>query len=52
MVSALMALKLKGRAIRGVREGSLIIQRGKPDLLLTWEAAVKFADQVDEAEHG
>lgn len=53
MARALMALKMRrGTNIRSATDGTLIRQPGKPDLLLTWDAAVEFANQMDEAEHG
>lgn len=51
MARAIMALKLKRGSMVGNSYGTLIRQPGKPDLLLTWEAAVDFANQMDEAEH-
>lgn len=52
MARALMALKLKRGGMSGHPDGTLIRQSGKPDLLLSWDAAVEFANQMDEAEHG
>lgn len=51
MARAIAALKLKpGGRLIGTHEGTRIVQRGKPDLLLTWEAAREFSNMVDEAE--
>jgi hypothetical protein len=53
MFRAIGALKLKrGAILSGQSEGTVIRQQGKPDLLLTWEAAREFSNMVDEAEHG
>lgn len=53
MARALMALRLKRGSLGGSnRDGTIIRQYGKPDLLLTWDAATRFCQEVDEAEHG
>lgn len=53
MFHALAALKLtRGTRIVGRRDGTEITQPGKPRLLLTWEAAREFCNEMDEAEHG
>lgn len=50
MATALGALKVRGARLRGSPDGTEIHQTGKPMLLLTWEAARVFAQQVQEAE--
>lgn len=51
MFRALGALNLKrGATLSGSPEGTVIRQQGKPDLLLTWEAAREYSNAVDEAE--
>lgn len=52
MFRALAALNVKKARISGSPEGTIIRQQGKPDLLLTWEAARAFSNEMDEAEHG
>lgn len=50
IASAVSALRLKGAMIRGTRDGVEIHQRGKPVLLLTADAARRFAHERAEAE--
>ena len=50
MFNALAALKLKRARIVGTREGVEIEQVGKPNLLLTYEAAQAFSNEIAEAE--
>lgn len=50
VATAINALKLKGARIVGCAEGAEIHQRGKPVLLLTYEAARAYANEVAEAE--
>lgn len=50
VASAISALKLKGARIVGTSDGAEIHQRGKPVLLLTYEAARTFANERAEAE--
>lgn len=53
LANALAALKFKrGANFVGTREGTVIRQPGKPDLLLTPDAARRFADERAEAEAG
>lgn len=49
VATALNALKVKGRLV-AVPGGIEIHQRGKPVLLLTYEAARTFANEIAEAE--
>lgn len=49
---ALNAVKLKGARLVSCADGVEIHRHGWPVLLLTYEAAREFADQVAEAEHG
>jgi hypothetical protein len=48
LMTAVQALKLKRCNYRSVPEGTLIVQPGKPDLLLTWEAVQRFAQYIEE----
>ena len=50
IATAIGALKLKRHQLRGVGDGVEIHQPGKPVLLLTHEAARRFANDVAEAE--
>lgn len=54
MLNAIAALKLKGR-FRLVpvprQDGVIIEQFGKPDLLLTESAAIRFCREREEAEN-
>lgn len=52
--TALGALKLKrsGVVFNETRDGIEIHERGRPMLLLTFEAARRFANEIDEIEHG
>jgi len=47
-LTALSALKIKRAYYRSVADGVEISQPGKPDLLLTYEAARRFAQEVEE----
>lgn len=50
MATAMAALKIKRGRFKGHPDGTLIEQPGKPDLLLTWEAARQFNNDIREAE--
>lgn len=51
MIRSIGALKLKGRAdYVQTAEGTVIRQHGRPDLLITWEAAREFSNMVQEAQ--
>lgn len=50
IVAAVGTLKLRrGDYWEATSEGVLIVQRGRPDLILTFEAARRFAQEVEEA---
>jgi len=49
--TSVAALKLKRAEFRHTSEGVEIHQPGKPVLLLTHEAAMRFANEVAEAEN-
>lgn len=51
LANALAALKIKRGQFIGTREGTVIRQPGRPDLLLTWEAVQRFAQEIEEARH-
>jgi hypothetical protein len=49
-LTALSALKIKrGQYFSDGEGGVRIVQQGKPDLILTFEAARRFAHEVEEA---
>lgn len=50
VLNAIQALRLKRHHLRRTHEGVVIEQTGKPDLLLTYEAAHRFAQERAEAE--
>jgi len=51
MANALSTLKgYRSARLRSVREGVEITMPGKPTLLLTHEAARRYAQEMDEAE--
>lgn len=52
MANALSALKLKRHRLTSTADGVIISQGGRPDLLLTYDAARTWAGKVDEAHHG
>jgi len=52
LIVATGALKLKGARYIQTPEGIEIKQRGRPDLLLTYEAAIRFVEEIEEAENG
>lgn len=49
LITALAALKVKRGQYVGTSEGTEIHQPGKPVLLLTWDAARRFAQEIEEA---
>jgi len=49
--NAISALKLKRHQLVSTREGVIIRQQGRPDLLLTHEAARQFAQGQQEAQY-
>ncbi len=50
IANAINALRLKGARLVGVPGGVEIHLRGKPVLLLTYENARQWANEVEEAE--
>lgn len=52
MANALSAPKLKRHHLTSTADGVIISQAGRPDLLLTYEAALAWAGEVDEARNG
>jgi hypothetical protein len=52
VANAINALRLKRHTLRPNGEGVVIEQLGKPDLLLTYESARRFARDNEEAAHG
>ena len=51
MFNAIAALRLKRHQLRSTPEGVEILQPGRPRLLLTYQAAKDFVDEVEEAEN-
>lgn len=50
LMTAIAALKIKRARFRNTRDGVVISQPGKPDLMLTYAAASEFARGIQEAE--
>jgi hypothetical protein len=49
VATAINSLRLKRHTLRPNGEGVVIQQLGKPDLLLTYESARRWANEVEEA---
>lgn len=50
VANAIAALKLKRARLSSTSEGVVISSPGKPELLLTYEAARRWAHEIEEAE--
>jgi hypothetical protein len=50
VLNAVSALRLKRHTLRSTSDGVVIQQAGKPDLLLTYDAARRWAAEVEEAQ--
>lgn len=52
MFTAIAALKLKTHRLVSTNDGVEIHQPGRPVLLVTYENARRFAQDIEEARHG